>query len=41
MILILIIWTTDCVHTNLSNKQIPHHLSGGVSYYLRLHQFDS
>ncbi len=27
--------------TNLSHKQIPHHLSGGVSYYLALHEFDS
>lgn len=28
------------VCANLSNKEIPHHLSGGVRYYLALLEFD-
>lgn len=35
------IWIECYVCTNLSYKQIPHHLSGGVRYYLTLQEFDS
>lgn len=30
-----------CISTNLSYKQVPHHLSGGVRHNLTLQKFDS
>lgn len=32
--------TESFARTNLSYKQIPHHLSGGVRHYLTLQVFD-
>lgn len=36
----LSIWNELFVCTNLSYKQIPHHLSRWVRYYLALQKFD-